>query len=105
MTVTVEQLREYVGTNEVSDFIDSCVSRALLLVDEYLGTGHTCPVEIQDGATLQVASELFHRRSSPQGISQFATLDGTTPMRVAKDALSSVYPELQRFKAGGGFAV
>jgi hypothetical protein len=47
-----------------------------------------------------VASELFHRRNAPNGIAQFASMDGTA-MRVSRDPLTSTYPLLNRYVLGG----
>jgi len=54
-----------------------------------------------DNAYLQVGSELFHRRNAPSGIAQFSSLDGTSPVRVAKDPMTSVYPLLNRWVVNG----
>jgi hypothetical protein len=47
------------------------------------------------------ASELFHRRSAPNGVAQFASFDGS-PIRVAKDPMNAVYPLLMPYT---GYAV
>jgi hypothetical protein len=96
MSVTVGEFREYVGTSEVSSFVDECLTSALALVENYIGT-QTVPSVIKDQATLLCASELFHRRSAPNGIAQFASMDGSSPMRVAKDPMTAVYSLLLPF--------
>lgn len=101
MSVTVEQFREYVGTDEVSDFVDTCLESGLALVTRLVGT-KTVPSSVLDEATLIASSELFHRRSAPNGISQFATMDGNAPVRVSRDPLTAVTPILLPFL---GYAV
>jgi hypothetical protein len=96
MSVTVEEFREYVGTSEDSSFVDECLSSGHHLVDNYIGT-QTVPAVIKDQAILLCSSELFHRRSAPNGIAQFASMDGTSPMRVAKDPMTAVYSLLLPF--------
>jgi hypothetical protein len=96
MTVTIGQFREYVGTDEDSVFIQNCLDAGKALVSRYIGTTTTVPGHIQDGAVLIASSELFYRRSSPQGVTQFASMDGN-PMRAAKDPLNAVYPLLNGF--------
>jgi hypothetical protein len=99
MSVTLEQFQAYVGTDETT-FPTECLAAGLALVNDYIGTA-TVPASIKDQATLITSSELFHRRSAPNGVAQFATFDGS-PVRVAKDPLNSVYPLLNRYV---GFAV
>jgi hypothetical protein len=41
---------------------------------------------------LEAGSELYHRKSAPNGITQFATPDGNAGVRVARDPLVGVYP-------------
>jgi len=45
-------------------------------------------------ARIECGSELFHRRSAPNGIAQFATLDGGSAVRVARDPMIAAYPIL-----------
>jgi hypothetical protein len=95
MSVTVEQLQDYVGTKEEGAFIEGCLSSATLLVNNYIKTA-AVPANIKDQAILTAASELFHRRSAPNGVAQFASLDGN-PVRIAKDPMNAVYPLLLPF--------
>jgi len=95
MSVTVEQLQAYVGTKETGSYIEGCLSSATLLVNNYIKTA-AVPAGIKDQAVLTAASELFHRRSAPNGVAQFASLDGA-PVRIAKDPMNAVYPLLMPF--------
>jgi hypothetical protein len=95
MSVTVEQLQSYVGTKEEGAYIEGCLSSATLLVNNYIKTA-AVPANIKDQAILTAASELFHRRSAPNGVAQFASLDGS-PVRIAKDPMNAVYPLLLPF--------
>jgi hypothetical protein len=95
MSVTVEQLQDYVGTKEEGSYIEGCLSSATLLVNNYIKTA-AVPANIKDQAILTAASELFHRRSAPNGVAQFASLDGN-PVRIAKDPMNAVYPLLLPF--------
>jgi hypothetical protein len=61
----------------------------------------TIPVAIKDQSILIASSELFHRRSAPNGVAQFASFDGA-PIRVAKDPMNAVYPLLMPYT---GYAV
>lgn len=100
MSVTLAELQAYIGTEETGDFIESCLSAGNALVGNYIGEVDTVPSEVHNQAILICSSELFHRRSAPNGIAQFASMDGS-PMRVAKDPMSSVYPLLLPFVSWG----
>lgn len=99
--VTLEEFQAYVGTDETGDFIESCLSAGNAQVGAYIGDIDTVPNEVHRQAILICASELFHRRSAPNGVAQFASFDGS-PIRVAKDPMNAVYPLLQRYV---GYAV
>jgi hypothetical protein len=97
---TVEDVRAYVGAGSNDDpFIEGCISQAQALVTEYVGSTEV-PHTVMESVVTQVASELFHRRQAPSGISQFSTMDGS-PMRVARDPLTSVYALLNRYVTMG----
>lgn len=100
MAVTVEQLKEYIGTKDSSDFPQECLDSAKAMVSNFIGEANV-PFSVVDQAVLTVGSELFHRKSAPNGVAQFAAMDGQ-PIRVARDPMTSVYPMLQQFV---GYAV
>lgn len=100
MAVTIQQFRDYVSTDEDSTFVTNCLVAGKALVDRYVGTA-TVVDHILDEAYLIASSELFYRRQSPQGVTQFATMDGN-PVRAAKDPLNAVYPLIAPFV---GYAV
>jgi hypothetical protein len=91
VAVTLAEFQAYVGTDEV-DFPQECLTAGHALVTRFIGT-KTVPVAVHDQATYIASSELFHRRSAPNGVAQFASFDGS-PVRVAKDPLNAVYPLL-----------
>lgn len=98
MAVTVEQFRAYVGTKEVSSFVDSCLSSATQMVNKFVGASNV-PVDVLDSAVLSCASELFHRRSAPNGVAQFADLGQT--VRIAKDPMNAAREMLLPFTGPG----
>ena len=99
--VTLAELQAYIGTDETGSFIQSCLDSGTAQVGNYVGVITVVPDQIHRQATLICSSELFHRRSAPNGVAQFASLDGT-PVRVAKDPMGAVYPLLLPYV---GFAV
>ena len=96
-----EELAQYVGANaEDWAFVASCWVRAGALVRQYVGSVEV-PSDILDGAILDVGSELFHRRNSPSGIAQFAIAGEASPVRLARDPMTSVYGVLCRWVGVG----
>lgn len=92
-----DELKAYVGaTTPDDDFVDSCWHEAIALVDKFVGEA-TVDADILNRAYLEVGSELFHRRSAPNGVAQFATLDGGSAIRVARDPMVGAYPLLQPY--------
>lgn len=100
MAVTVVQFREYIGTDEDSVFVTNCLQAGLALVTRFIGTVTGIPSHITDNAVLIASSELFYRRQSPQGVTQFASMDGN-PVRAAKDPMNAVYPLLAPYTSYG----
>jgi len=97
---TVEEVRNYVGASSSDNqFITTCLDTAVSLVEAYVGITEV-PSNVLDVAYIQVASELYHRRNAPNGIAQFAAMDGSA-MRVSRDPLTSTYPLLNRYVTGG----
>lgn len=93
VAVTLQEFKDYVGTKDASDFPELCLDAGNAHVGRLIGDNDTVPVDIHKQAILITASELFHRRSAPNGISQFADATGQA-VRVGKDPLSAVYPLL-----------
>jgi hypothetical protein len=99
--VTLEEFQAYVGTDETGDFVQSSLDAGTSIVETYIGDVLTVPEDVLKQSILICSSELFHRRSAPNGVAQFASFDGS-PIRVAKDPMNAVYPLLQRYV---GYAV
>jgi hypothetical protein len=92
MAVTLAEFQAYVGTDETT-FPQECLDSGLALIERYIGEIDVVPASVFDQSVLIASSELFHRRSAPNGVAQFASFDGA-PIRVAKDPLNAVYPLL-----------
>jgi hypothetical protein len=91
-TILLSEFKAYIGTDEDSDFVEQALDAGHALVDNYQGEADV-PSDLHRIAVFQVGSEIFHRRSAPNGIAQFASMDGS-PVRVAKDPMGAVYPLL-----------
>jgi hypothetical protein len=88
------QLKAYVGAPDSDDtFVTACWDEASALVAKFVGTA-TVPATVLLRAKIECGSELFHRRSAPNGIAQFATLDGGSAVRVARDPMIASVPIL-----------
>lgn len=99
--MTTDYLMSYLGTSESDrEFVGECLQQATTLINTYIGSA-VVPEDIMNNALTQVSSELFHRRNAPSGIAQFSSLDGVSPIRVAKDPMTSVYPILRRYVVDG----
>ena len=100
MAVTLQEFKDYVGTKDASDFPQSCLTAGHALVTNYIGTVTTVPTEIHDQAVLKVSSELFHARNAPNGIAQFADVNGAA-VRIGYDPLAPAYKLLRPFLGWG----
>ena len=98
-TITVANFAAYLGTDDVGDFVQSCLTAGHALVDRYQGEAEV-PNQVHIQAVFIASSEFFHRRNSPQGVTQFAAMDGA-PIRAAKDPMNAVYPLLQPYVSFG----
>jgi hypothetical protein len=98
MAVTVEQFRNYIGTSEVSDFVDTCLASAIQMVTKFIGSARV-PQNVIDSAVLSCGSELFHRRSAPNGVAQFADMGSV--VRIAKDPMNAAREMLLPFTGPG----
>lgn len=101
MALTWQDLKAYVNASSADDdFIQECWSEAHALITKFVGTA-TVPTAIHDRARIEVGQELFSRRAAPNGIAQFATMDGTQGIRVARDPMVGAYPLLQPYVGQG----
>lgn len=95
--MTAADLATYVGASDASSaFVDDCWDEAAALVARYVGQVEV-PAVIIKRATIEVGSELFHRKQAPNGIAQFASPDGGAAVRVARDPMVAAYPLLSPY--------
>jgi hypothetical protein len=75
---------------------------ALDLINSYLGlSGQArCPSSIYDLAVQQLVSELWQRHESPNGIAGWGP-DGSSVVRMSRDALTAVRPLLAPYRGLG----
>ena len=88
------RLAAYVGDVPNDSFLRECAAQAATLIRDQVGSAPV-PADILERATIEVAAELYHRRSAPNGIKNFADgFDGTAAIRVARDAMVAARPIL-----------
>lgn len=97
---TLSDLQAYIGTTETGEFIEECLDAGKALVSKYIGEAEV-PSHVRYQAELICSSEIYHRRSAPNGVAQFASVDGS-PIRIGKDPMAAVYPLLMPYV---GYAV
>lgn len=92
--MSAADLQEYVRAADGDlDFVTDCYDEATALVETHIGSDAEVPEVVRDRAILEVGAELFHRRSTKNGVAQFATGDGQ-PVRVARDPMVAARPIL-----------
>lgn len=89
-----QPLMDYVGASPSDDeFVALCWDESIALVTKFVGAA-TVDGDVLTRAYIECGSELFHRRNAPNGVAQFATLDGGSAIRVARDPMVGAYPIL-----------
>nr|WP_300339923.1 hypothetical protein [Actinomyces sp.] len=91
--VLAQDLAAYVGGVPVTDYLRGCVSVARQAVDQHVRACQV-PEETRARAVMEVAAELYHRKSAPNGIKSYGDLDGVAAVRVARDAMVAARPLL-----------
>ena len=101
MALSWTDLKAYVNAPTADDdFVEQCWTEAIALVTKFVGTA-TVPATITDRARIEVGQELYNRRAAPNGIAQYATFDGATALRTARDPMVGAYPILQPYTGQG----
>jgi len=87
-------LATYLGDVEADDFLTQCVQVATEMVTTHIGAAQI-PTPVVARAVLEVAAELWNRRTAPNGVASFGDgAGGVIPMRVARDAMVAARPLL-----------
>lgn len=91
-------------------FVVEAADTAVRLVNGYMGLvdglvdtqliEREIPADVYRRAVLEVGAELFHRRSTKNGVMQFATADAQ-PIHVRRDPMVPAYALLGRFVGPG----
>lgn len=94
-------LATYVQASADDPFVDECQERAEQLVADYLGGPgvQRVPVTVLRAAVLEVGADLFHRRRTRNGVTQFTGQGDATPatLRINRDPLTAAYGILRPY--------
>lgn len=96
------KLFTYVRANERDrDYLNDCATRAIALVAGRVGEA-TVPASVLEGAQLEVAANLYQRRASATGTSNFGDPEAMgNPMRPALDPMTPAWPLLRPYLGPG----
>jgi hypothetical protein len=90
-------LAEYVNAPAAdAAFVTECEAEAAALVDNRIGAVATVPVAVRDKAVLEVAADLYWRRSSRNGIAGLDAVE-VAPLRINRDPMAAATPILAPF--------
>jgi hypothetical protein len=100
MADTWETLKDYIRVDGDADdtFIERCFNDAVETVADYVGDKYVPQWRI-DACVLIVGRDMYAARDAPQGVSQFSDVNDN-PIRVARDWLSGVRPQLRKYVTG-----
>lgn len=98
------RLAKYVGesaTAPASDYAKECAAEAIAMVDNYATEENLRkqpPSPVLSRAALEVGAELYHRRTSRNGVAGFGeSPDNFTPLRIARDPMKAAYDVLRPY--------
>lgn len=99
MAVTTEQLRDYIGAKSDEDtVIADDLAEAVAMIDDVLTEAwRPVPETVRDRLVKEVGHELYRRRDSPTGASQYADFSTGQPVRGPRDPLTQVWPIIRRY--------
>lgn len=97
-----DRLVAYVKATGAEDIAlaKTCTEEAEALVSNLIGL-HVVPLVIRNRAVIEVGADLYYRRSSRNGLTQFTTPDAQVTQRVNRDPLVPARPLLSPFLPGG----
>lgn len=97
------RLAAIVGTTSTvgGEFLSSCAEEAIELVDTYAGTA-VVPAVVMIRAYLEVAADLWHRRTARNGVAGFEDAEiSPSPVRINRDPMTPAYPLLRPYVTPG----
>lgn len=93
----VDRVADFMGVAR-DDFVEASTYEAVDMIAAHVHAHDrdlaAIPATILARAVIEVAAELFNRRAAPLGIKNFADMDGTAPIRIARDPMTAGRPIL-----------
>ena len=95
--ITPTDLAAFVAAPSTDPYLQACCDEASELVSTYAGpSAASVPIAVYRRATLEVAADLYHRRSARNGVAGFDDNDLTpAPVRINRDPLVPARPILR----------
>ncbi|MGD7734132.1 hypothetical protein ACQCX5_14410 [Propionibacteriaceae bacterium G57] len=98
MAVTAETLATYIGTTPGDPHVAPALAEAQAILNDVLATPwRPIPADVLDQVTHEVAHEIYRRRDSPSGASQFAEFGTGQAVRAPRDPLAQSWPIIRRY--------
>jgi hypothetical protein len=98
MAVTSAQLATYIGADATDEAVQSALTVAVVLVEDVLIEAfRPVPTIVRDRLVLEVGHEVYKRKDSVSGSSQFADYSSGQPVAGPRDPLTRVWPVLRRY--------
>ena len=99
-TIVGQRLAPFIGLGAVQDppktlFVNECAAEAVDLVEHFIGSTRGIPERVLTRAALEVAADLYHRRTARNGFDESEV--GSSPMRINRDPLAPARPILAPF--------
>lgn len=86
------------GQEPKTAFIHECATEAVDIIEHYTVGTKGVPESVLIRAAIEVAADLYHRRTARNGIAGFEDSElGAAPMRINRDPLAAARPILAPF--------
>lgn len=100
MAVTAADLAAFIGTSDQdTPMVEAALAAATVIVDDVFEQAYReVPEVVRDRVVTEVGAEMYRRKDSPSGSSQYAQYDGgAAPVRAPRDPLTAVWPIIRPY--------
>lgn len=86
------------GQEPKTAFVHECATEAVDIIEHYTAGTRGIPESVLIRAAVEVAADLYHRRTARNGIAGFDDSElGASPMRINRDPMAAARPILAPF--------
>lgn len=101
-TTVAQRLQPFIGLGAGQEpktaFVQECATEAVDIIEHYTVGTKGIPESVLIRAAIEVAADLYHRRTARNGIAGFEDSElGAAPMRINRDPLAAARPILAPF--------